>query len=160
MVPDRDTSTRWISFKMWENCGKIPEFSKFCDFFDIFYTNFAISWHFLKKWNVGKCGSFPTVWKKVSVIPLVPAEEGQQDSESARTCGTPVDETNWSLGLDHGNGGVDVLGDDVASVEQATGHILSAAGVTLDHLGVRFEALLGDIEDLKTTLIIHLNMYA
>jgi len=37
----------------------------------------------------------------------------------------PVDELDGSLGLDGGDGGVDVLGDDVTSVEHAASHVLA-----------------------------------
>lgn len=55
------------------------------------------------------------------------------------TGGTPVDELNRSLGLDLGDGGVDVLGNDITSVQQATGHVFALSRVTLDHLVVGFE---------------------
>lgn len=69
---------------------------------------------------------------------------------------TPVDELDRSLCLDLGNGGVDVLGDDVTSVEQATGHVLSLSRVTLDHLVVGFETRerhLGDRVGLVECLV-------
>jgi hypothetical protein len=52
---------------------------------------------------------------------------------------TPVDELNRSLGLDLGNGRVDILGHNVTSVQQTTSHVLSLSRVTLDHLVVGFE---------------------
>ena len=39
--------------------------------------------------------------------------------------GAPVDELDGALGLDGGDGGVDVLGDDVTSVEHAASHVLA-----------------------------------
>jgi hypothetical protein len=56
------------------------------------------------------------------------------------TGGTPVDKLNSPLGADIGNGGVDVLGDNVSTVEQATSHVLALARVALDHLVVGLEA--------------------
>lgn len=53
---------------------------------------------------------------------------------------TPVGELDGSLGLDGGDSGVDVLRNDVTSVEQAAGHVLALSGVALDHLVVRLEA--------------------
>jgi len=47
----------------------------------------------------------------------------------------PVDELDGSLGLDGGNGGVDILGDDVTSEHEAACHVLSVSGVTLGHHG-------------------------
>merc|ERR1711981_105546 len=37
------------------------------------------------------------------------------------TSGAPVNELDGSLGLDGGNGGVDILGDDITSVHEAAG---------------------------------------
>lgn len=39
-----------------------------------------------------------------------------------------------------------ILGDDITTVEQASGHVLSVAGVTTDHLVVGLEARHGDFE--------------
>ena len=57
---------------------------------------------------------------------------------------TPVDKLNGALCLESGDGTMGVLGHDVATVEQASGHILSVARVTLDHLVVGLEAGHGD----------------
>ena len=54
--------------------------------------------------------------------------------------GTPVHELDGSLSLDGGDGGVDILGDDVSSEEKTTGHVLAVAGVALDHLVGGLEA--------------------
>ena len=45
----------------------------------------------------------------------------------------PVDELDGSLGLDGGDGGVDILWNDITSVHQTTGHIFSVSWVTFDH---------------------------
>ena len=50
------------------------------------------------------------------------------------TSRTPVDELDGSLGLDGGNGGIDILGDDISTVEETTGHVLSVTGIALNHL--------------------------
>jgi hypothetical protein len=42
---------------------------------------------------------------------------------------------------------VGLLGDDITTVQQASGHVLAVAGVTLDHLVVRLEARHGDVLD-------------
>jgi len=47
----------------------------------------------------------------------------------------PVDELDGSLGLDGGDSGVDILGDDITSEHEAAGHVLSVSGVTLSHHG-------------------------
>merc|ERR1719456_948049 len=38
--------------------------------------------------------------------------------------GAPVDELDGSLGLDGGDGSVDILGDDITSVHEAASHVL------------------------------------
>jgi len=63
---------------------------------------------------------------------------------SLESGGAPVDELNGSLGLDGGNGGVDVFGDDITSVHHAASHVLSVSGITLDHHGSGFEDGVGD----------------
>ena len=55
----------------------------------------------------------------------------------------PIDELNRSLGLDIGDGGVDVFGYDVASVEHTACHVFAAPRVALDHLVMRLEACVG-----------------
>merc|ERR1711943_119250 len=45
----------------------------------------------------------------------------------------PIDELDGSLGLDGGNGGVDILWYDITSVHQTTGHVFSVSWVTFDH---------------------------
>jgi len=51
------------------------------------------------------------------------------------------------LGPDVVDGGVDVLGDDVAAVEEAAGHVLAGPRVALHHLVGRLEALGRDVGD-------------
>merc|ERR1711881_809319 len=64
------------------------------------------------------------------------------DLETGRA---PVNELDGSLGLDGGNGGVDVLGDDVTSVEHTASHVFSVSGVALDHLVGGLEARVGNL---------------
>ncbi|WAR26379.1 hypothetical protein MAR_012083, partial [Mya arenaria] len=59
--------------------------------------------------------------------------------------GTPVDELDGPLGLDGGDGGVDVLGDDVTTVQHAAGHVLAVTGIALYHLVGGLEAGVGDL---------------
>lgn len=61
--------------------------------------------------------------------------------------GAPVNELHSALGLEVGNGGVCVLGDNVTTVQQASGHVLSVARIALDHLVVGLEAGVGDLHD-------------
>lgn len=64
--------------------------------------------------------------------------------ESSRA---PVDKLDGPLGLDAGNGTLNLLGHDVSTVQQTGGHVLSVAGVALDHLVVGLEAGVGDLLD-------------
>ena len=59
----------------------------------------------------------------------------------------PIDELDGSLGLDGGDGGVDVLWNDVSSVHHGAGHVLSVSWVALGHHGGRFEGGVGDLGD-------------
>merc|ERR1712048_338202 len=61
--------------------------------------------------------------------------------------GAPVDELDGPLGLDGGDGSVDVLGDDITPVEQTARHVLAVSGVALDHLVGRLEAGVGDLSN-------------
>merc|ERR1711934_683808 len=59
--------------------------------------------------------------------------------------GTPVHELDAPLGLDGGDGGVDILGDNISSVEKTTCHVLPMARIALDHLVGGFETSVGDL---------------
>jgi len=59
--------------------------------------------------------------------------------------GAPVDELDGTLGLDCGDCCVDVLGDNVSSVHEAGGHVLSVSGVALGHHGCGLECAVGDL---------------
>ena len=61
--------------------------------------------------------------------------------------GAPVDELDGPLGLDGGNGSVDILGDDISSVHHAASHVLSVSGVALGHHVGGLEAAVGDLSD-------------
>jgi len=58
--------------------------------------------------------------------------------------GAPINELDGSLGLNGGNGGVNVLGDNITSVHHGTGHVLSVSGITLSHHVGGFESRVGD----------------
>merc|ERR1711962_1361429 len=58
---------------------------------------------------------------------------------------TPVHKMDGPLCLDGGNSCIDILGDDIASIQHAAGHVLSVTRVTLDHLVGRLEAGVGDL---------------
>merc|ERR1712080_291528 len=61
--------------------------------------------------------------------------------------GTPVHELDAPLGLDGGDGCVDILGHHVSPVEHAACHVLPMPGVTLHHLVCWLEAGVGDLTD-------------
>ena len=63
------------------------------------------------------------------------------------TSWAPVDELDGALGLEGGNSAVGVLGDNITTVQEAGSHVLSVAGVALDHLVVGLEAGHGDLLD-------------
>lgn len=65
----------------------------------------------------------------------------------------PVDELDGSLGLDGGNGGVDVLWDNVATVKHAARHVLAVTWVALDHLVGWLEAHVGDLGDRELLVV-------
>merc|ERR1719265_1945980 len=59
--------------------------------------------------------------------------------------GAPVDELDGALRLDGGDGGVDVLGDDVTAEHEAAGHVLAVARVALGEHAGRLEGGVGDL---------------
>merc|ERR1711981_335982 len=59
----------------------------------------------------------------------------------------PVDELDGSLGLDGGDSGVDILGDDITSVHEAASHVLSVSWVALGHHSGWLESGVGDLSD-------------
>ena len=61
--------------------------------------------------------------------------------------GAPVDELDGSLGLDGGNCGVDILGDDITSVHHGASHILSVSGIALGHHVCGLEAAVSDFSN-------------
>merc|ERR1712080_529380 len=63
------------------------------------------------------------------------------------TSWAPVDELDGSLGLDGGDGGVDILGDDITSVHEAASRVLSVSWVALGHHGGWLEGGVGDLSD-------------
>jgi len=69
------------------------------------------------------------------------------------TSGAPVNELDGSLGLDGGDGGVDILGDDITSVHEAACHVLSVSGVTLGHHSCGLEGRVGDLSNRELFMI-------
>ena len=54
--------------------------------------------------------------------------------------GEPIHKLDFPLGLDVGDGSIDVLGHHIAPVEHATGHLLAVEGIALHHLVSGLEA--------------------
>ena len=65
----------------------------------------------------------------------------------------PVDELNGSLGLDGGDGGVDILWDDISSVHEAASHVFSVSWIALSHHGGWLEGRVGDLSDGELLVI-------
>ena len=71
--------------------------------------------------------------------------------------GAPVDELDAPLGLDGGNGGVDILGDDITTVQHTTGHVFTVSWIAFDHLVSWLEASIGDLGNGEL-LVVSLNI--
>merc|ERR1712070_482808 len=65
----------------------------------------------------------------------------------------PVDELNGSLGLDGGDGGVDILWNDITSVHEAAGHVFTVSWVALGHHSGWLEGGVGDLGDGELLVI-------
>ena len=67
--------------------------------------------------------------------------------------GTPVNKLDGTLGLDGGDGSIDILWNHVASVQHAAGHVLAVARVTLDHLVSRLKASISDLGNAELLVV-------
>merc|ERR1712204_126410 len=65
----------------------------------------------------------------------------------------PVNELDGSLGLDGGDSGVDILGDDITSVHETASHVLSVSWITLSHHGGWLEGGVGDFSDRELLVV-------
>lgn len=54
--------------------------------------------------------------------------------------GAPLDQVEGGLGLEGGDSGVAVAGNDITTVQESDGHVLSVAGVADNHLVVGLKA--------------------
>ena len=61
----------------------------------------------------------------------------------------PVHELNGTFGLDVSDGGVDVLGDDITTVQETAGHVLTVTGIALHHLVDGLEQRVSDLGDAQ-----------
>uniref|UniRef100_A0A2C9KER9 Tubulin alpha chain n=1 Tax=Biomphalaria glabrata TaxID=6526 RepID=A0A2C9KER9_BIOGL len=62
-------------------------------------------------------------------------------------CWTPVNKLDGSLGLDGGNSSIDVLGDNITSVQHTAGHVLAMTWVTFHHLIGWLKAGISDLSN-------------
>ena len=67
--------------------------------------------------------------------------------------GTPVDKLDGFLVFNRSNGSIDILGHNITSVQEATGHVFAMTGITLDHLVGRFETGIGDLSNRKLFMV-------
>lgn len=58
-------------------------------------------------------------------------------------CRAPVHKVDFLVQLDGGNCSIDIFRNYITAIQEAYGHVFSIAGITLDHLVVRFKAVLG-----------------
>ena len=65
----------------------------------------------------------------------------------------PVDKLDGSLGLDGGDGSVDILGHNISSVQHAAGHVLAVSGVTFHHLVGWLKAGVGDLSNRQLLMV-------
>ena len=63
------------------------------------------------------------------------------------TGGAPVDELDRSLRLNDTDGSVDILRDDITTVQESAGHVLALPRVALHHLVTSLEAREGHVSD-------------
>merc|ERR1712203_325426 len=63
--------------------------------------------------------------------------------------GGPVDELHGTLGLDGGDGRVDILRHNITTVHEAAGHVLTVTRIALDHHRGRLEHRVGDFGNGK-----------
>ena len=96
--------------------------------------------HTYGTWYLGEISSWNNSWWLVV----------DSDLESSWA---PVNELNGSLGLDGGDGSVDVLWNDISSVQEANSHVLSVAWIALHHLVGWLEATVGDVIDRESLMV-------
>ncbi|KAF1771605.1 hypothetical protein GCK72_003432 [Caenorhabditis remanei] len=96
--------------------------------------------HAYGAWHLGKISSWHNGWWLVV----------DSDLESGWA---PVDELDRTLGLDGGDGGVDVLWHNISTVQEANSHVLSVSWIALDHLVGWLEAAVGDVADRKSLVV-------
>ena len=56
----------------------------------------------------------------------------------------PINKLDGSLGLDSGNGSIDIFWNNITTVEQAASHVFAILWITLDHLILGLETCICD----------------
>lgn len=97
--------------------------------------------------NSGRVGNHANSSHDLSKITTGNDGGGLIVNTDLETSGAPVDELDGSLGLDGGNGSVDILGDDVTSVHHRASHVLTVSGIALSHHVSGFEGRVGDFSN-------------
>ena len=69
------------------------------------------------------------------------------------TSRAPVNELNGSLGFNGSNGGIDIFGDHITSVEHRASHVFTMSGVTFGHHGSGFEGRVGNFSHRELFVI-------
>ena len=96
--------------------------------------------HADSSWDLGKISAGDNSWWLVIDANL-------------EASGAPVHKLDASLGLDGCNGSIDILGDNISTVEEAAGHVLPMPGITLNHLVGRLKAGIGDLSHSKLLMV-------
>ena len=66
---------------------------------------------------------------------------------------TPIDKLDRAVGLDGSNSSINVLGDNISTVEETDSHVLSVTRIAFDHLVRGLEAGVGDVADRETLVV-------
>merc|ERR1711973_641200 len=69
------------------------------------------------------------------------------------TSRTPVHKLNGALGLDSGNGSIDILGDNISSEQQTASHVFAMARITFHHLVGWLKACIGDLRYCELLMV-------
>ena len=67
--------------------------------------------------------------------------------------GAPVDKLDGTLGLDCGDGSVDILWHHISTVQHAAGHVLAMTRIALDHLVSWLKAGIGDLGHAELLMV-------
>ena len=74
-------------------------------------------------------------------------------SNYLETSWAPVHKLDGPLGLDGGDGSIDILGHHITSVQHAAGHVLAVTWVTFHHLVGWLKASIGDLSHRQLLMV-------